>query len=88
MDFESKVGRTHPLALLAEELKLIADRELNVFCSVLCHWCPESVIVSVVLLHQFYGERLVCLPITYLDLVVADMILQLLPLFLLWRNLS
>lgn len=59
MDFESKIERIHPLAQLAKELKLIAETEFNVFNPVLRCWCPESVITSVVLLHQCYGERLV-----------------------------
>lgn len=59
MDLESKIERIHPLAQLAKELKLIAETEFNVFHPVLRFWCPESVTISVVLLHQFYGERLV-----------------------------
>ncbi|XP_052307929.1 protein unc-13 homolog isoform X4 [Populus trichocarpa] len=58
VDFESKIERIHPLAQLAKELKLIAETEFNVFHPVLRCWCPESVTISVVLLHQFYGERL------------------------------
>ncbi|KAG5228365.1 protein unc [Salix suchowensis] len=58
VDFESKIERIHPLAQLAKELKLIAETEFNVFNPVLRCWCPESVITSVVLLHQCYGERL------------------------------
>ncbi|XP_061955444.1 protein unc-13 homolog isoform X4 [Populus nigra] len=58
VDLESKIERIHPLAQLAKELKLIAETEFNVFHPVLRCWCPESVTISVVLLHQFYGERL------------------------------
>ncbi|XP_059645069.1 protein unc-13 homolog isoform X2 [Cornus florida] len=58
LDLESKIERTHPLALLANELRLIAERELNVFFPVFRPWYPESSMVSAVLLHQFYGERL------------------------------
>uniref|UniRef100_A0A5B7C3J2 MHD1 domain-containing protein n=1 Tax=Davidia involucrata TaxID=16924 RepID=A0A5B7C3J2_DAVIN len=58
IDLESKIERTHPLALLANELRLITERELNVFCPVLRHWCPEAGMVSAILLHQFYGEKL------------------------------
>uniref|UniRef100_A0A2P2M0U9 Uncharacterized protein MANES_01G065400 n=4 Tax=Rhizophora mucronata TaxID=61149 RepID=A0A2P2M0U9_RHIMU len=60
MDLESKVERTHPLALLANELKLIAEREFKVFYPVLRECFPESMRISVFLLHQFYGEKLVC----------------------------
>ncbi|XP_043811757.1 protein unc-13 homolog isoform X2 [Manihot esculenta] len=58
VDLESKVQRMHPLAMLAEEVKLIAEREFNVFWPVLHQWCPESLMMSVVILHQSYGERL------------------------------
>lgn len=60
MDLESKLERTHPLALLANELRLIANRELTVFCPILRHWCPEAGMISAMLLNQLYGERLVC----------------------------
>ncbi|CAK7335469.1 unnamed protein product [Dovyalis caffra] len=58
VDFESQIGRIHPLAHLAKELKSIAEAEFNLFHPVLHCWCPESLTVSVVLLHQYYGERL------------------------------
>lgn len=50
---------THPLALLANELRLIAQREFSVFFPVLCRWCPESGMIAAMRLHQIYGERLV-----------------------------
>ncbi|KAL5748684.1 hypothetical protein ACOSP7_025728 [Xanthoceras sorbifolium] len=58
IDLESKGERTHPLALLANELRLIAEREFNVFWPELRHWCSEALMISAMLLHQFYGERL------------------------------
>ncbi|XP_057510564.1 protein unc-13 homolog isoform X2 [Actinidia eriantha] len=58
IDLESKMERTHPLALIANELRLIAERELNIFFPVLRQWYPEAGMVSALLLHQFYGERL------------------------------
>lgn len=58
IDLESKVVRTHPLALLANELRLIAQREFSVFCPVLHDWCPESGMIAAMRLHQIYGERL------------------------------
>ncbi|XP_059444572.1 protein unc-13 homolog [Corylus avellana] len=58
LDLESKVVRQHPLALLANELKLIAQREFSVFCPVLRRWCPESGMIAAMRLHQIYGERL------------------------------
>ncbi|GJV03152.1 protein unc-13 homolog isoform X3 [Tanacetum coccineum] len=54
----SKMEGKHPLALLARELRLIAERELSVFSPVLCQWCPDAGIFASVHLHQYYGERL------------------------------
>ncbi|KAL6986195.1 hypothetical protein U1Q18_019563 [Sarracenia purpurea var. burkii] len=58
LDLVSKVERTHPLALLANELRLIAERELNTFFPVRRQWYPEAGMVSAIVLHQIYGERL------------------------------
>ncbi|KAL5551787.1 hypothetical protein UlMin_001963 [Ulmus minor] len=58
IDLEAKVERKHPLNLLANELRLIVEREINVFYPVLSHWCPESGMIVAKLLHQIYGERL------------------------------
>lgn len=58
IDLESKVLGTHPLALLANELRLIAQKEFSVFFPVLHHWCPESGMIAAMRLHQIYGERL------------------------------
>ncbi|PON58344.1 hypothetical protein PanWU01x14_167360 [Parasponia andersonii] len=58
IDLESKVERKHPLCLLANELKLIVEREVKVFYPVLQHWYPESGMVIAMRLHQIYGERL------------------------------
>ncbi|KAL3331290.1 hypothetical protein AABB24_034886 [Solanum stoloniferum] len=54
----SKVDKKHPLALLASELKSIAERQLTVYHPVLRHWCAEAGVVSASILHRFYGERL------------------------------
>ncbi|KAJ8555736.1 hypothetical protein K7X08_013232 [Anisodus acutangulus] len=54
----SKVDKRHPLALLASELKSIAERQLTVYHPVLRHWCAEAGVVSASKLHRFYGERL------------------------------
>lgn len=50
----------HPLALLASEVRVIAEREHSVFSLVLSHWCPDAAMVASVHLHQYYGKRLVC----------------------------
>ncbi|CAN0841432.1 Protein unc-13 homolog [Linum grandiflorum] len=55
---ESKVEKRHPLALLADGIKLIAEKESEVFSPVLRHYCPNAVIISVVSLHQLFGEKL------------------------------
>lgn len=56
---ESKES-THPLALLANRLRLVAEKEINVFFPVLRQLCPDSGIIAAMLLHQYYGEKLVC----------------------------
>uniref|UniRef100_A0A0A0L2K3 MHD1 domain-containing protein n=2 Tax=Cucumis sativus TaxID=3659 RepID=A0A0A0L2K3_CUCSA len=48
----------HPLALLANRLRLVAEKEITVFFPVLRQLCPDSGIVAAMLLHQFYGEKL------------------------------
>ncbi|KAK9984439.1 hypothetical protein SO802_033964 [Lithocarpus litseifolius] len=58
VDLESKVLGTHSLALLANELRLVAQREFSVFFPVLRRWCPESGMIAAMRLHQIYGERL------------------------------
>lgn len=54
----SKVDKKHPLALLASELKSIAERQLTVYHPVLRQWCAEAGVVSASKFHSFYGERL------------------------------
>lgn len=58
IDLKSKVEKKHPLALLANELRLIVERELNVFGPVLHQHYPEAGMVSAMLLHNSYGEKL------------------------------
>ncbi|KFK31928.1 hypothetical protein AALP_AA6G177300 [Arabis alpina] len=50
--------RTHALALLASELSVIAKAEINGFVPVFSKWLPECMMISAMLLHRFYGERL------------------------------
>lgn len=50
---------SHPLALIANELKLIAETEFTKFSTILCSNYSEAGRVAFVLLHLFYGERLV-----------------------------
>lgn len=51
--------RMHPLALLANELHLVAKREFSIFYPVLRGWCPEAAIISSRKMKKFYGEQLV-----------------------------
>ncbi|KAL1547598.1 protein unc-13 isoform X2 [Salvia divinorum] len=51
-------GKMHPLAILASELKQIAEKDLSIFSPVLRRWYPECAMVSAKMLHQLYGERL------------------------------
>ncbi|KAL8106727.1 hypothetical protein AgCh_023473 [Apium graveolens] len=55
---ESQMERSNALAVLANDVRVIAEKELNVYSPVLCHWYPESAMVAAKLLHQLYGERL------------------------------
>lgn len=59
LDLKSNPGRVHPLTLLANAVKLIADAELTVFCPVLHIWCPEAGMISSTVLYQLFRERLV-----------------------------
>lgn len=60
IDVKPMTERTNPLVLLANELKLMVEKELAVFCPVLHDWFPAAGIISASMLHQLYGERLVC----------------------------
>lgn len=50
---------SHPLALIANELKLIAEEEFTKFSTILCSHYSEAGRVAFIILHLFYGERLV-----------------------------
>ncbi|CAI9093969.1 OLC1v1029593C1 [Oldenlandia corymbosa var. corymbosa] len=54
-----EVSRSHILAALASELRVIAEREISIYYPVLHHWYPEMGMVAAVKLHRFYGERLI-----------------------------
>ncbi|XP_010055606.2 protein unc-13 homolog isoform X2 [Eucalyptus grandis] len=55
---ESKLAKTHSLALLANELNLLAKREFSIFYPVMRNWYPEAGAVSATKLKKYYGERL------------------------------
>ncbi|KAF8027381.1 hypothetical protein BT93_E0321 [Corymbia citriodora subsp. variegata] len=58
IDLESKLAKTHSLALLANELNLLAKREFSIFYPVMRNWYLEAGAVSVTKLKKYYGERL------------------------------
>ncbi|XP_034216285.1 protein unc-13 homolog isoform X3 [Prunus dulcis] len=58
IDQLSKVEKKHPLNVLANELRLISEREFNVFYPKLCKLCPQSVMIVAMQLHRVYWERL------------------------------
>ncbi|KAJ1702222.1 hypothetical protein LUZ63_002001 [Rhynchospora breviuscula] len=49
---------SHPLAVIANELDLIAEKEFTKFSTILCSYYSEAGRVAFILLHLFYGERL------------------------------
>lgn len=59
LDINSEVNGGHILALLAEELQSVAERENNIFNPVLSQWFLEAVVLSSSLLHKLYREKLV-----------------------------
>ncbi|XP_042503739.1 protein unc-13 homolog [Macadamia integrifolia] len=58
IDRKSETEKRHPLAVLADDLKMIVERQSTVFNPVLLHWCPAAGIISSTLLHQLYGDKL------------------------------
>ncbi|XP_057525392.1 protein unc-13 homolog isoform X2 [Amaranthus tricolor] len=58
LDLKANLERTHPLALLANAVKLIAEKESAVFCPVLHTWCSEAGMIAATLLYQLFSERL------------------------------
>ena len=59
MNLGSQMERGNALAVLANDVRVIAEKELNVYSHVLCDWYPESATIAAKRLHQLYGERLV-----------------------------
>lgn len=58
LDTASRREYQHPLTILANELKLVAEKEFKSFIPVLCQQYPEAGIISSLLLHRLYGEQL------------------------------
>uniref|UniRef100_A0A0D9W8C2 MHD1 domain-containing protein n=1 Tax=Leersia perrieri TaxID=77586 RepID=A0A0D9W8C2_9ORYZ len=57
-DYQSKAEFKHPLIILANKLKLVAEKECTVFSPTLCKLYPEAGRVALVLLHLLYGQQL------------------------------
>uniref|UniRef100_A0A1D1XXQ8 GTP-dependent nucleic acid-binding protein engD n=1 Tax=Anthurium amnicola TaxID=1678845 RepID=A0A1D1XXQ8_9ARAE len=58
LDSKSKLEGKYHLAVLADDLKSIAEREFSTFTPILCQWYPEAGTISSVLLHKIYGKHL------------------------------
>ncbi|KAM0934376.1 putative protein unc-13, mammalian uncoordinated 13, domain 2 [Dioscorea sansibarensis] len=58
LDIKSKMEQKHPLAILANELKLIAEKDANVFIPVLSLHFPQVRMHYSRILHELYGEQL------------------------------
>ncbi|KAJ0962092.1 hypothetical protein J5N97_029920 [Dioscorea zingiberensis] len=58
LDIKSKMEQKHPLAVLANELKRIAEKEGSVFIPILSSHFPQLGMHSSQLLHQLYGDQL------------------------------
>ncbi|KAK3143954.1 hypothetical protein QOZ80_4AG0307060 [Eleusine coracana subsp. coracana] len=54
----SKTEFKHPLAMLANELKLVAEKECNAFSPILNKYYPEAQKVALILLHLLFGQQL------------------------------
>uniref|UniRef100_A0A0E0KU32 MHD2 domain-containing protein n=1 Tax=Oryza punctata TaxID=4537 RepID=A0A0E0KU32_ORYPU len=57
-DCQSKAEFKHPLIILANQLKLVAEKECTMFSPTLCKRYPEAGRVALVLLHLLYGQQL------------------------------
>ncbi|GMH09418.1 hypothetical protein Nepgr_011259 [Nepenthes gracilis] len=57
-ELKYKLKGMHTLVILANNLKLIAEKESAVFFPALYQWCPEAGKISATLLYQRFGERL------------------------------
>jgi len=57
-DGRSEMEFKHPLTILANELKLVAEKECTVFSPILTKYYPEAQIVALIFLHMLYGKQL------------------------------
>jgi len=57
-DGRSETEFKHPLTILANELKLVAEKECTVFSPILTKYYPEAQRVALIFLHMLYGKQL------------------------------
>ncbi|WVZ86771.1 hypothetical protein U9M48_033505 [Paspalum notatum var. saurae] len=57
-DGQSESEFKHPLTVLANELKLVAEKECTTFSPILHKYYPEAQRVALVFLHMLYGKQL------------------------------
>ncbi|PUZ48508.1 hypothetical protein GQ55_7G250000 [Panicum hallii var. hallii] len=57
-DGRSEMEFKHPLTILANELKLVAEKECTVFSPILTKYYPEAQGVALIFLHMLYGKQL------------------------------
>ncbi|KAL6652209.1 hypothetical protein ACP70R_011134 [Stipagrostis hirtigluma subsp. patula] len=57
-DSRSKTELKHPLKMLANELKLVAEKECASFSPILNKYYPEAQKVALIFLHLLYGQQL------------------------------
>eukprot|EP01018_Ginkgo_biloba_P012594 Gb_03723 [translate_table: standard] len=58
VEAKSVAKHEHPLTILAEDVKVIAEKDSTIFSPVLSHWNPQSSVISASLLHSLYGKEL------------------------------
>uniref|UniRef100_K3Y4U5 MHD1 domain-containing protein n=1 Tax=Setaria italica TaxID=4555 RepID=K3Y4U5_SETIT len=57
-DGRSETEIKHPLTILANELKLVAEKECSAFSPILHKYYPEAQGVALIFLHMLYGKQL------------------------------
>ncbi|OEL28210.1 hypothetical protein BAE44_0010769, partial [Dichanthelium oligosanthes] len=57
-DVRSETEFRHPLTILANELKLVAEKECTAFSPILHKYYPEAQRVALIFLHMLYGKQL------------------------------
>ncbi|KAJ1272463.1 hypothetical protein BS78_06G203400 [Paspalum vaginatum] len=57
-DGQSESKFKHPLTILANELKLVAEKECTTFSPILHKYYPEAQRVALIFLHMLYGKQL------------------------------